>query len=692
MKVSYSWLKKFVEFDSDSDWLSHNLTMAGLEVDACEKIKNKNGQEDTVLEIGLTPNRSDCLSIMGVAREISALTGNPLKKLDFEIQESDVPVKELTSVTLEEPEMCPRYVGRVISNVKVGPSPVWLMEYLESIGQRTINNVVDVTNFVMFELGHPMHAFDYNLLEENRIVVRKARQGETFEAIDRTQCRLHEEVLVIADANKAVALAGIMGGLTSEVNENTGTVLLECAYFDPALVRKTSKEYKIHSESSHRFERGTDPNQLERVIDYAASLISELSGGKVAKGRIDKFPTPVPNAEINLRVERTNKILGGNIKAEEIQGYLERLGFVVSTVDANTFNVSVPTFRTDITREIDLIEEIARLNGYNKIQPTLPMCSIAEAEQSNLSLFNQKVKEIFSGFGFQEIITYSFLNKESFDYLQLPEGDRLRNCVSIINPISQEMDVLRTTLIPSTLETIARNINAGIFDLMFFEVGKVFQDKGAGQLPMEEVHLVAAVTEKVKDDLWNTKDSTRDFFSIKGVLQAFGERIHAEPWETEPRGYPFFASGSSVCLNAKRKQIGTMGEIHPRVIDFYKITQKVFLFELNLSAFHTGLIPTPTFEPVPRYPSTLRDIAIVVGKTVKTKEIVDAIQDMGGDTLREVSIFDQFEGGNIPEDQKSLAYSLVFRSNSGTLTDEEVDGLQQKILDGLGKKFNARLR
>ncbi len=691
MKLSCRWLKKFVEFDPDPEWLSHELTMMGLEVDAHEKVKYRDGQEDTVLEIGLTPNRSDCLSMMGLARELAALTGNPLKDLRFNMVESGDAVDDLTSVALEEPEMCPRYIARVITGVKIGPSPTWLVDSLEAIGQRSINNVVDVTNYVMFELGHPLHAFDYDLLDEKRIVVRKAGRGEIFDS-DRTQCKLHEGVLVIADAKRAVALAGIMGGINSEVKENTQNLLLECAYFNSSLIRKTAKEYKIHSESSHRFERGTDPNSLGKVIDYAASLIAELSGGKIARGRIDHYPVPVQNAEVNLRIGKVNNILGSNLTAEEIKKHLEKLCFDVSAVDDGLLRVSVPTFRTDVEREIDLIEEVARMNGYNKIRPILPTCSVVEPKQPPLFLFKQKIGNIFSGFGLQEIITYSFINKEYFSYLQLPEGKSLRNGVPIINPISQEMDVLRTTLVPSMLETIARNISLGTSDLMLFETGKVFQKSGNGSLPNESFHLIAAITGRTNVNLWDPKDSNRNFYSIKGILQAFLERINAEPLEIEHTNCPYFVSGKSVRIRVGEENIGDMGEVHPRVTELFKIDQRVFLFELALEPLFKKIRHGATMQSIPRFPSTLRDIAVIVENTTTAEEIALTIKEVGGDILKEVSIFDHFEGGNIPKDKKSLAYSMVFRSDTRTLTDSEVDELQQNILNNLERKFGARLR
>ena len=692
MKLSCRWLKKFVDFQGDPQSLAHRLTMAGLEVEALEKVRHGNGEEDVVLEIGLTPNRGDCLSIHGLAREVAALTGNPLKEPTVELVESGNPVEDFASVTLEEPGMCPRYLARVITDVKIGPSPQWMVDLLRSVGQRSINNIVDVTNYVMFEWGHPLHAFDYDLLHEKRIVVRRAGRGESFETIDRTQCRLHEAVLVIADGKRAVALAGIMGGLNSEVGGGTQTILLECAYFDPSAVRKTAKEYKVHSESSHRFERGTDPNRLDRVIDYAAFLIAQVSGGKVARGRMDRYPVPIQRTEVDLRTDRVNKILGAGLRADEIQAFLERLSFEVSRADNGTLRVSVPTFRPDITREIDLIEEVARLNGYNNIRASLPSCGILESQPPDLVRLDQQIKNILTGIGFQEIITYSFINKEHLNHLRLPAEADDQNYVPIINPISQEQNVLRTTLVPGMLETLARNMNSGISDLMLFETGRVFHHQGPDILPEESLHLVAAVTERVDADIWKPMNTARDFYSIKGFLQALWARLHAEPLEIREKDYPWFVSGKSVRLGVDGEKIGTMGEAHPRVLDAFKIDQRVFFFEISVEALLESLLPVASFEPLPRFPSSLRDLSIVVEKKVKAEEIAASIRSVGGDILQKVAIFDQFQGGNLPESQKSLTYSLVFRSETRTLTDKEVDELQQKILDFLAKRFSAHLR
>lgn len=692
MKISCRWIKKFVDVQADPKWFEDELTMAGLEVEAWEKIKTGDGSEDLVFEIGLTPNRADCLSIYGIAREISALTGNPLNLPPFALEEKGAKIETLASVTLEEPEMCPRYLARVISDVKVGPSPAWLVEFLESVGQRSINNVVDVTNYVMLELGQPLHAFDYDLLEENRIVVRKARQGEIFKTIEGTECRLHEDVSVIADGEKAVALSGIMGGVNSEVSDKTGKILLECAYFDPALIRKTSKAYNIHSESSHRFERGVDPNNLERVIDYAAFLIAQVSGGLVARGRIDVYPTPIQKVEIPLRISRVNKILGNKLNVKTATDYLKRLSFEVSETDNDACQVTVPTYRPDITREIDLIEEIARLNGYNKIKSELPKCGIVEAEQPPLSQLNRKVKNILAGFGFQEIITYSFINRGYLDGLQVEDNDRLKNCIPVINPISQEMDVLRTTLIPGMLETMAKNINSGISDLALFETGKVFQSGDADASHLESLHLIGAVTENKEVDFWDPKNSVRDLFSIKGTLRALGERLNVKSVDMEPKNYPWFAPGKSVQVHSGSQRIGSMGEIHPRVTEVFKIGQRVFLFEISLESLYENIISETTLRQIPRFPTILRDISLVVKKTHKAGDLGSLIRETGGEILEDVFIFDKFEGGNIPQDSKSLSYSMVFRSDARTLTDEEVDGIQENILRDLGKKFGAKLR
>jgi len=692
MRVSCEWLKEFVDVHADPEKLSMDLTMAGLEVDACEPVRLRDGREDHVLEIGLTPNRPDCLSILGIAREIAALTGKPLKGPTISLEESEPAVDQWTSVNVEEPEMCPRYAVRVISGIQVGPSPDWLAERLEAVGQRSINNVVDITNYVMLELGQPLHAFDYDRLHEKRIIVRRARREEVFEAIDRTVAKLHTGALVIADADRPVALAGVMGGANSEVTGATGSLLLECAYFQPEIIRKASRKFKIHSESSHRFERGTDPNAVGDVIDYAASLILKLCGGKVARGRIDHYPAPISKLEIHLRVDRVNKILGTRLQLETIKGHLEQIALRVVKMNDGDLLVAIPTFRPDLTREIDLIEEVARLTGYHVIPSDLPKGVIAKCGPSPLHLLESRTKQILAGFGLQEIITYSFISGQYLDYLQLSEDNPLRNGVPILNPISQEQNVLRPSLIPTMLETMARNIRVGVSDLMLFEVGRVFRDRDAGHSPGETPHLIVAVTGRVQPGLWHLKKTARDFYTCKGILEAFCERLNMEPLNMELALSDYLVRGESVSLKTGEATIGEMGEVRPRALKAFDVGQRVFLFEVTLDSLLKKIQPTSRLNPIPRFPSTLRDLSIVVKKSILAEQISRTIQETGGAMLKKVFLFDLFEGGNITRDKRCLTYSLSFRSDTRTLTDEEVDRLQHKILDALAEKFDSQLR
>jgi len=645
------------------------------------------GLDDTVLDIDLTPNRPDCLSILGVARELSVITGNPLRKPQITITEGDREASSLTSVTILAPDLCPRYAARIIRGVKVTPSPAWMQQRLEAVGLRGINNVVDVTNYVLMELGHPLHAFDYNLLAENRIVVRRACPGEEIVTIDEETRQLTDEMLVIADAEKPVAVAGVMGGFDSEVTEATTDVLLESAYFNPVNIRKTSRSLGMHTDASHRFERGMDIEGLITAIDRAAQLIQELAGGEICKHTVDAYPVKFDRQKIRLRPERVNFVLGTDIPADKMKEILVGLDFEVS----DDWEVTVPTFRPDVTREIDLVEEIARIYGYDNIPFALPTGDIPLAETNAKVVLREKVRTVMLDCGLTEAINYSFYSPKAFDLMYLPEDSAYRNVMRLKNPLSEEQSIMRTTLIPSLLENVRWNINHQVDDVKLFELSSTYHPEEEGELPHERELIAGAISGSTGAGTWVDSKREADFFDIKGIVEVLLEELGLFEYEVKPTEHPTLHPARNAELCVKGESVGILGEVHPDVLDNYDIQQRVYIFELDFDIL-TKLADTKKyFKPISQYPSVSRDIAIIVSTDVTSGEATDIIQTAGGELITYIKLFDVYTGKPIPEGKKSLAYSIDFQADR-TLTDEEVDEIRLKIISKLEKEIGAELR
>ena len=474
------------------------------------------GLDDIVFELEITPNRPDCLSMIGVAREIRAETGNTLKLPQVDFNENETDIRETTSVTIEAPDLCPRYAARVIRGVKVGQSPAWLKHRLEAVGIGVINNIVDITNFVLMEYGQPLHAFDYHKLTENRIVVRRATAGENITTLDEVARELTPDMLVIADAEKPVALAGIMGGYDSEIIETTADVLLESAYFNPSGIRATAKALGISTEASYRFERGADPGAVLAALDRAAQLIAELAGGSICKGIVDVYPGEQPLRQIQLRPERVNFILGTALDTSEMVQILSDLGFDVKANGTGDYHVTVPTFRSDLTREIDLIEEVARVYGYDNIPTTLPKGDIPVPAPNPSTEVRKRIKHFLFAAGMMEAINYSFCDPNCFDKIRFTDDDPCRDALKLRNPLSPEMSVLRTTLIPSLLENAQHNRNHQIDTIALFEIGSVFTRNGAQKEPERVTGILAG---QIGDGVYSNPYREPDFYDIKGLVE-----------------------------------------------------------------------------------------------------------------------------------------------------------------------------
>lgn len=649
------------------------------------------GLDDVILELELTPNRSDCLSMAGVAREVAAVLGTELKLPEIKVDEIDEKIEGQVSITIENPDLCGRYVGRLVRDVQIGPSPQWMQKKLRAAGVKPISNIVDVTNYILMELGQPLHAFDYDKLTDHAIIVRTAQQGEKMYSLDNVERELNSEMLVIADPAGPVAIAGVMGGLDTEITDGTTSVLIESACFDQASIHRTSKNLALRSEASTRFEKGVDINGSLLAADRACQLIAEMGAGRIVKGVVDNFPAPKANPVIRLRPERVALIMGIDVPRPEIKSIMERLGFMVTDA-GNDLMVEAPTRRGDISVEIDLIEEVARLYGFNNIPTTLPEGATSEGRKTTVQALTDKVIDVMVSCGLYEIVTLSFMNPRVFDLLNLPADHRLRTAVTVQNPLSEEQRVLRTTLLPGVLDIMSRNTSRKNKDLAFFEVGRLFKPVAGEKLPKETLALSVGVMGKTAGS-WSTKPEEMDFYYLKGILETLFDTLNITNYSLVPeKEQPFFHPGRTARIELEGRTIGILGEAHPSVIENYRLPERVYLLQLNLEQAIQASGGFKTCSPLPKYPAVERDLAVVVNREVLAADIVKVIKDQGGNLLEKVSLFDVYQGQQIKEGYKSLAFSLRFQAIDRTLTDEEVNGLFENIQQALEKNFQAELR
>ncbi len=697
MKTQLDWLREYVDVDLGAEELGHLLTMAGLEIEAQEAVELSDGTKTEVLELNVTPNRGYCLNYFGVAREVAALTGKSFSIPDYEaeLEKNWVgsSVEDELKVDNREPELCLRYSGMVIENINPGPSPKWLVDRLTAIGLRSINNVVDITNFVLMEYGQPLHAFDKDLLEGSSIIVRRGKEGESFTAIDGSHLKLGQDALVIADANKAVALAGIMGGANSQVTASTKHIVLESASFNSVIVRKGSKKYGLRSDSSIRFERGVDIRGVISAQARAALLIKELAGGTICKGRIDVYPTPQPIRKISLRISRLNQVLGCTLSADRIKDCLSRLALKVSVLkDDNIFSVGIPGSRPFLTREIDLIEEVARLNGFDEIRVTSPSARISPVRFTPKQSAVCSVKSILSGIGFSEIITYSFIDAAGAKKFQSAFSTEIEtDAISLNNPISTDMDVMRPSLLPGLAQSAIRNFSKGQKYVRIFELGNVFirGKRGEWKERMVVSALVAGVHE---NNVWEQTGESYDYFDLKGALDSVSSCLKLKLIEQPELERSFMLKGKSVVLAVGGQDCGYLGELSPSIVRQYELPSHCVVFELDFDRLINVLPKQFQFSPLPKFPETYRDISILIDKAVTSGEVIDRINQAGGPLLRKIELYDHFEGNKIQEGKKSLTYALTFQSNDRTLADEEVDPMFEKIVKSLSSQLGAMLR
>ncbi len=649
---------------------------------------------DTVIDIDLTPNRPDCLSLIGIAREIAAIQKTPLRYPDCLLPATGSAVNDLTSVTIQAPDLCPRYAARLLTGVTVGPSPFWLQDRLLSVGLRPINNIVDVTNFVLMELGQPLHAFDFDRLAGHRIVVRTAAAGEIFTTLDEKERQLSADMLMICDAERPIAIGGVMGGRNSEIEPATTRVLIESAYFNPSSIRKTAKRLGMNTEASFRFERGVDPHKTVAALNRAAKLMAEISGATLVDGLIDAHPKPVDVPTIRLGVSQTNRLLGTAFSAAAIASLLQSIEFDVQPENSDCLTVTPPSFRVDVGRPEDLTEEVARLSGYDQIPLSYPAVPVKGRPFSKTRTARHRIKQLMVGCGFQEIVTYSFIGTADGDRLGLKNDDPRRRTVAILNPLTEEQAVMRTSLVPGLLQTLQLNLSKQEKNLRLFEIGKTFFATEPDALP-EEVEMLAGLWSGSRfTPSWHASEVGADFFDLKGVVESLLHHLDLQTVifaKLPDDACAYTRPGVSARILVQEREIGLIGEIHPLVLRRFELKRTAYIFELAVDRL-LPLIPDRTaYRPTPKFPLVTRDVTLIIDRRVESGKILHRIEQMGEELIEALHLFDVFEGKPIPEGRKSLSVRIVYRSSTRTLEDEEVTRLHQKVTGHLLEEFKASL-
>jgi len=688
MLLPVEWLKDFIEIKESPEEISDMLTMIGLEVEGGET-----SDGTTIFEVNITPNRPDCLSVIGIARELRAATGRALKFPDYHIQDD---FEGDFQVIIESP-LCSRYTGRIIKGIRTGESPDWIKKRLELSGIRPVNNIVDITNYVLMELGHPLHAFDLDKLRGKTIRVNTAGKPLQFKTLDNTERTIPQDGLLIRDAERPVAIAGIMGGLETEVSEETTNIFLESAYFKPESIRRTSRLLGLKTESSYRFERGTDVEGLSVALDRAAHLIKTLCEGDVSK-KIDVYPAKPGKAEIRLRYSRINRILGVNVPQQDTLKILDLLGFSIKSTSESEILLTVPSYRVDVQDETDLIEEVGRHYGYEKIPEQIPLAPVGPGSPDSLlrrmvqkSGIN-KTKETVRTSGFNETINFSFMNNRVLDMLNIPETDERRKTVTLINPLRKENPSLRTFLLPSLVENLIHNLNQGVRDIKIFEISRVFINKGE-KLPCEKPVLGAIYLYQHGQKLW--EDRVEVYYILKGIIEKIFQANLISPYTFTETTEPFLHPGKSADIYAGDKRTGYVGCLSPEIkkaLDLKNIKSDVGVFELDLANLTIQTGRKITYTALPRFPYTQRDISLLVDSTITSEEILALIRSFPSELIEDSWVFDLYQGKNIPAGKRSLGFTIQYRAKDRTLTDEEVDSLHQDIITYLIKKTGGQLR
>jgi phenylalanyl-tRNA synthetase beta chain len=679
MKVSYNWLVELTATKSSPEKVAEHLTMVGLAVDSITAEKN-----DFILELDLTSNRPDCLSHLGIARELALI-----EKLSLKSPETSADVNTTRSdlVIIEDPDLCPRYAARIVKGVKIAPSPDWLVERLEAVGQRPINNVTDITNYVLHELGHPLHAFDLSKLAQQKIVVRRARKGEQIMTLDKAERRLTPEMLVIADANSPVAVAGVMGGFESEISDSTTDVLIESAYFNPDSVRRTSKQLGLQTEASYRFERGTDIENVLRALNRTVSLIVDIAGGRALDTTIDQYVKPFEHRSVSLRHKRVKELTGLEVSEARSKEILDGLGFENPTA----WQFKVPTWRVDIDREVDLVEEITRHTGFDKVGSILPPTSLA-GEFLPYEKRRRAARRVLNSYGYDEAVSFSFISTAlDQDIESIPGLLRTDNQFVVLqNPIAEGLERMRPSLLPGLLGALRHNLNHGTRNVRIFEIGRVFGD--SEPVPLEKESLGILATGGATREGVASIARDLDFFDLKGVLEAVASSMNLPGLTYESAKVLHLREGQAAVISLRGEPVGTIGRLSDRIASTYKFRQAVYVAELDLEKLERSPEETIRYTPLPKYPGVERDLSILVNRTHTFMDLMKEIEGLNIKECKDIQLVDIFEGTGIPQGKRSVTLRLVYRDEEKTLRDEDVDALQSRVVSALEGAFGVELR
>lgn len=649
--------------------------------------------DDTVYEFELTANRADCFSMVGLSREFGIMTNQKALFPVIMVNENGESIEGKASVAIEAHDLCTRFTSRLVTNVTIEPSPLWMQNRLRNSGIRPINNVVDVTNYVMLELGQPMHAYDYDCVADHTLIARRAKAGEKLTTLDGNERELNESMLIIADTKGPIGVAGVMGGLTSEVTDKTTNVLFEAAVFNGPSIRRTSKALGMRSEASGRFERGVNHKYTAYAIDRAAQLLQQICPScKVSVGVIDVYPEPVEQRTVTFTAEQINDYLGTSIEKDRMVDILTKLEFGI-TESGDTIEALVPTWRDDVTGMPDIAEEVARIVSYDNIAPTIPVAILSSGGMTPKKALTKEVTHYLAHAGLSQIITFSFMHKDGLTNMMLPEGDGRYTAIPILNPISEEFPYMRTTLVPAVIEAAKRNIAQQNKDLWLFETANVYEPKALPltEVPHERPMACGIMMGKVTEAAWNQAQRDTDFYDVKGVVDGLLAKLGLTQYDIQPSSESYYHPGVSAHYTVNGVTVANYGELHPQVVKNFDLSGKVYMFEIDLEAVLSITVPPFRYQSFSKFPGTSRDLAIVAPVSVTSGDIVALIKEHGGEYLESVSIFDVYEGEHIEAGYRSLAYNLQFRSMEGTLNDEDIDGAIQAIIDALATK-NCKLR
>lgn len=697
MRVSLNWIKQFVDLSAAPQEIADRLTMAGLEIEGIERVAGDTVIEiegmgktdhDMIFEVNVTPNRPDCLSILGIAREVAAAFRLPLYMPRTDVG-SNLPASEV-SVEIIDRDLCGRYAGRQVSGVTVGESPQWLKDRLEKCGIRTINNIVDVTNYVLLEFGHPLHAFDADRLAGRKIRVARAGKDAKITTLDGIERGLQADSLLIWDGASPIAVAGVMGGEDSGVTGTTRNIFIESAYFEPTSIRRTSKQLGLRSEASYRFERGTDIAFLEKALDRAALLMQETGGGAIHE-LVDVYPEKYVPVRTEVSYRRINQLLGTQIAKQEMLDILGRIG--IATEDkGETFVVTPPAYLRDIRHTVDVVEEIARIYGFGNIPARIPRTVLSDGSLNQRESDLQRVRDAVRKAGFTEAINYSFMNSNDLDLLSIPPGDDRRKHIAVMNPLRQEDGHMRTTLVPALIQNFLHNIARGVRDIRFYELSKVFIDEG-GQLPTEKLRLSGIFYRDKSPSIW--KQDLPGFFAVKGSLEAVFDELRISASSYAQSVETFLHKGRAADISGQSGKIGYVGELSPAVLaklDLKISRPEVVVFELDLDRILGLMVRDKTYRQIPKFPAIERDIAIILDEAVTAAAVAGYFSEYASAVIESIELFDYYKGKNMPADKKSLAFRVVYRSADRTLTDAEVESVHKGLVEHILSKTGGVLR